>query len=60
MKQRDALIQLHYRGLDKASREFKLRCGMHNLRKLFTVFANNKTTRNKIIEMGAKPLANVI
>ncbi len=57
MKQRDDLVQLHYRGLDKAGREFKLRCAMHNLRKLFKVFANNVKARKKIIEMGTKPLA---
>ena len=57
MKQRDDLVQLHYRGLDKAGREFKLRCVMHNLRKLFKVFANNVKARKKMIEMGTKPLA---
>ncbi|MFW6016509.1 MAG: transposase [bacterium] len=59
MKQRDGLIQLHYRGLDKAGKEFKLRCVMHNLRKLFKVFANNISARNKIIEMDAIPLDNI-
>jgi len=60
MKQRDDLVQLHYRGLDKAGKEFKLRCVMHNLRKLFKVFATNTIARKTIIEMGAIPLDNVI
>ncbi|TDO93892.1 DDE family transposase [Halanaerobium saccharolyticum] len=60
MKQRDDLVQLHYRGLDKAGKEFKLRCVMHNLRKLFKVFANNTAARNTIIKMGTVPLDNVI
>jgi len=60
MKEQDDLAQLHYRGLDKTGREFILRCVMHNLRKLFKVFAENVTARNKIIGMGSKPFANVI
>ncbi len=59
LKQRDGLDQLHYRGLDKANREFKLRCVMHNLRKLLKVFINNTEARNQIIEMGITPSANV-
>jgi transposase len=60
MKEQDDLAQLHYRGLDKAGREFILRCVMHNSRKLFKVFAGNVTARNEIIVMGSKPFANVI
>ncbi|MFW6273113.1 MAG: IS1182 family transposase [bacterium] len=59
LKQQDGLDQLHYRGLDKASKEFKLRCVMHNLRKLLKVFINNTEARNQIIAMGATPTANV-
>jgi adenine-specific DNA glycosylase len=55
MKKRDGLIQLHYRGLDKAGKEFRLRGIMHNLRKLFKVFVNNPKARNEITLMGIHP-----
>lgn len=55
MQRQDGLIQLHYRGLDKASREFKLRCVMHNLRKLLKVFKNNPKAQNEIENMGLYP-----
>jgi len=55
MQKQDGLIQLHYRGLDKASKEFKLRCAMHNLRKLFKVFVNNPKARIEIENMGLYP-----
>ena len=53
MQKRDGLIQLHYRGLDKAGKEFKLRCAMHNLRKLLKVFMNNPKARTEIENMGS-------
>ena len=55
MQKQDGLIQLHYRGLDKASKEFKLRSIMHNLRKLLKLFINNPKARNKIENMGIYP-----
>jgi len=55
MQKRDGLIQLHYRGLDKAGKEFKLRCTMHNLRKLLKVFMNNPEARTEIENMGSYP-----
>ena len=55
MQKQDGLIQLHYRGLDKASKEFKLRSMMHNLRKLLKVFMNNSEARKKIENMGIYP-----
>lgn len=48
---RDGLEQHHYRGLDKASREFKLRCVVHNLRKIFKAFANDEASRSQIKEL---------
>jgi transposase len=59
MQRQEGLIQLHYRGLDKASREFKLRCVMHNLRKLLKVFKNNPEARNEIENMGSYPSRSV-
>ena len=44
----DGLTQLHYRGLDKTSKEFKLRCIMHNLRKVFKMFVGSKKTREML------------
>ncbi len=55
MQKQDGLIQLHYRGLDKASKEFKLRSMMHNLRKLLKLFMNNPEARNEIENMGIYP-----
>ena len=52
MQKQDGLIQLHYRGLDKADKEFKLRAVMHNLRKLLKVFINNPEARKEIENMG--------
>jgi hypothetical protein len=49
------LIQLHYRGLNKAGKEFKLRCVMHDLRKLLKVFVNNSQARDEITHMGEYP-----
>jgi hypothetical protein len=55
MQNRDGLIQLHYRGLEKAGKEFKLRCVMHDLRKLLKVFVNNSQARDEITHMGEYP-----
>ena len=43
IKTQDGLIQMHYRGLDKASLEFKLHCVMHNIRKMLKVYFNSKS-----------------
>lgn len=59
MKNRDGLVQLHYRGLDKAGQEFILRCIMHDLRKVFKVFENNPEARDKIENMGANTCQGV-
>jgi len=47
--------QHHYRGLDKAGREFKLRCVMHNLHKIFKAFAHSQQNRSRIEEYAAPP-----
>ena len=43
IKTQDGLIQLHYRGNDKTSPEFKLHCIMQNLRKILKVYFNSKS-----------------
>ncbi|MFW6026103.1 MAG: IS1182 family transposase [Candidatus Woesearchaeota archaeon] len=60
MRRKDNLIQLHYRGLDNAGKEFKLRAIMQNLRKLFKVFANNPQARHKIENMGSNSYEDVV
>jgi hypothetical protein len=48
IKTQDGLIQMHYRGLDKSSLEFKLHCAMHNLRKILKVYFNSKSYQRTI------------
>jgi len=43
IKTQDGLIQMHYRGIEKASLEFKLHCVMHNLRKILKVYFYSKS-----------------
>ena len=43
IKTQDGLTQMHYRGLDKSSLEFKLHCAMHNIRKILKVYFNSKS-----------------
>lgn len=43
----DGLTQMHYRGLDKVSREFLLRAAMHNLRKAFKAFSTRSKSREE-------------
>ncbi|WP_176446667.1 hypothetical protein [Lentibacillus sp. CBA3610] len=37
----DEWKQMHGRGMDNASREFKLHCVMHNIRKIVKVYFNS-------------------
>lgn len=46
----DNLDQMHYRGLNKVSKEYFLRCVVHNLRKVFKAFKGNKKARDLIMK----------
>ena len=48
IKTQDGLIQMHYRGLDKSSLEFKLHCAIHNIRKILKVYFNSKSYQQTI------------
>ena len=48
IKTLDGLTQMHYRGLDKSSLEFKLHCVMHNIRKILKVYFNSKSYQKTI------------
>ena len=48
IKTQDGLTQMHYRGLDKSSLEFKLHCVMHNIRKILKVYLNSKSYQETI------------
>ena len=48
IKTQDGLIQMHYRGLDKSTLEFKLHCAMHNIRKILKVYFNSKSYQRTI------------
>jgi transposase len=39
----DSWKQMHGRGMDNASREFKLHCVMHNIRKILKVYLNSRS-----------------
>ena len=59
MQNRDGLVQLHHRGLDKASKEFILRCLMHNLRKVYKAYENNPEARTQIENLEANSCQGV-
>ena len=48
IKTQDDLIQLHYRGIDKAGLEFELHCLMQNIRKLLKVYLMTKSYQDVI------------
>ena len=43
IKTQDNFIQMHYRGIEKASLEFELHCLLQNIRKLLKVYAKSKS-----------------
>jgi len=43
MKTQDRFTQMHFRGMDKVSAEFDLRCAFQNIRKLFKVYMNSSS-----------------
>ncbi len=51
----DNLGQMHYRGLDKAGREFLLRCIVHNLRKAFKAFYISDQSQRYLMEVVQSP-----
>ena len=48
IKTQDGLTQMHYRGLDRASLEFKLHSVIHNIRKILKVYLNSKSYQQTI------------
>lgn len=48
IKTQDGLTQMHYRGLDKSTIEFRLHCVMHNIRKILKVYFNSKSYQETI------------
>jgi len=48
MKVQDGFNQMHYRGIEKASLEFKLHCLMQNIRKLLKVYFNSRSYQEVI------------
>lgn len=48
IKTQDGLTQMHYRGIDKATLEFRLHCAMHNLRKILKVYFKSKSYQETI------------
>jgi hypothetical protein len=48
IKTQDGLTQMHYRGLEKASLEFKLHCVIYNIRKILKVYFNSKSYQKTI------------
>lgn len=48
IKIQNGLTQMHYRGIDKASLEFKLHCTMHNIRKILKVYFNSLSFQKTI------------
>jgi transposase len=43
IKTQDDYIQMHYRGIEKAEREFRLHCVIQNIRKLLKVYFRSKS-----------------
>ena len=48
IKTQDGLTQMHYRGIDKATLEFRLHCAMHNLRKILKVYFKSKSYQQTV------------
>ena len=48
IKTQDGLTQMHYRGIDKASLEFKLHCIMYDIRKILKMYFKNKSYQEVI------------
>ena len=48
IKTQNGLTQMHYRGLEKSSLEFKLHCVMYNIRKILKVYLNSSSYQNII------------
>lgn len=48
IKTQDGLTQMHYRGIDKATLEFRLHSAMHNLRKILKVYFKSKSYQQTI------------
>ena len=48
MKVQDGFNQMHYRGIEKASLEFKLHYLMQNIRKLLKVYFNSRSYQEVI------------
>jgi transposase len=48
IKTQDGLTQMHYRGIDKATLEFRLHCAMHNIRKILKVYFKTNSYQQTI------------
>ena len=48
IKTQDDFIQMHYRGIEKASLEFELHCILQNIRKLLKVYFRSKSYQDVI------------
>jgi hypothetical protein len=48
IKTQDDFIQMHYRGIEKASLEFELHCLLQNIRKLLKVYFKSKSYQDVI------------
>lgn len=48
IKTQDGFIQMHYRGLEKATLEFRLHCAMHNIRKILKVYFKSNSYQQSI------------
>ena len=48
MKTQDEFIQLHFRGIEKASCEFDLHCTIYNIRKLLKVYLSSRSFQETV------------
>jgi hypothetical protein len=48
MKTQDSFVQMHFRGIEKASCEFDLRCAFQNIRKLLKVYLSSSSFQDAV------------
>lgn len=58
IKIQDGLTQMHYRGLNRSSLEFKLHSVMHNIRKIVKVYFNSESYQETIHQTEEKSYAD--